>query len=173
VTEARIIAVLGALCAALLATWLGNEIYLLVESRPGHFYDPYAIWKAWGVPAAIAAAVATYYLTRNDRWLPRRWQFWQLLRFASRCAGMACLLYVPIQFAWMLLATMMGMMEASSGGFGGMGAVFILVYIDVIAIAFGILPAIALQMIVLLLARAMASGVRLETQSTDEEREGS
>jgi hypothetical protein len=168
VTEARIIAVFGALCAALLATWLGNEVYVLVSSSARNSFDPFAMWIAWGIPAAIAAAVATYFLTRKDAWLPRRWRFVPLFVFASRCAGLACLLYGPIQVTWMLLAASTGLTEAWSG-FGTMGAALIFFYVDAIAIAFGILPAIVLQMIVLLLATAMASGVQLETQPMNEE----
>ena len=163
-TEARIIAVFGAMCSALFATWLGNEIYTASVIHSGHFYDPFAIWKVWGVPAAIAAAAATFCMTRHNGWLPRSWRFWKLLGFASRCAGVACLVYVPIQIICLLLFALLGIIESMSSGFGAAGSAIMLAYMDAIAIAFGILPAIVSQMIVLLLARTMASGVQSETQ---------
>lgn len=167
---ARIIAVFGATCAALLATWLGNEIYAASVFHAEHFYDPFAIWKVWGMPAAVAAAIATFHMTRRSDWLHKRWRFVQLLGFSSQCAGVACLLYVPIQIACLLLFALLGVTEGSSGGFGVAGAVTLFVYMDAIAVAFGILPAIALQMIVLLLARSMASSVGKEIQRAGDQR---
>jgi hypothetical protein len=170
VTEARIIAVFGALCAALLSTWFGNEIYVLISGSARNSFDPFAIWMAWGIPAAIAAAIATSFLTRKHDWLPARWRFLKLLGSAARCAGLACLLFVPAQIVCMLLFVSVGMTDGGGSGFGAVGDLLLIVFVDAIAIAFGILPAIALQMVVFLLARAMASGVSLEPQSMDQER---
>ena len=167
-TEARIIAVSGSLGAALLATWLGYWISAYTMDGPGTFDDPLALWKLWGVPAAVAAGVATFLLTRKSDWLPERWSFLPLTGFALRCAGLACLLYLPVQICCLFMLSLIGGMSGSTGGFGIGRAGILLAYMDALAIACGIVPAVLIQMLVLLLARATATYVERELRSIEE-----
>jgi len=167
-SEARLVAVAGSVAAALLATWLGYWISVFAVGGPGHFDDAWAVWKLWGCPAGVAAGAAAYLVTRTPDWLPTRWRFTSLGLCALRCVGWACLLYLPVQIGCLVVLSLAGGIYGGTGGFGIAGAGILLAYMDAIAVAFGVIPAVLAQMLVLLLARAVVVHAENELKSIEE-----
>ena len=152
-TGARMIAVVGSMCAALLATWLGNAVYMGFTHNPV-FSETSAIWMLFGGPAALVAAIATFLTTKDRAWLKHPIGYLKLSVIAIRTVALACLLYLPIQIAWLHVLVPLHLMDAPVGPFNSVD-IIALAYIDLIAILFGILPATIIQMAVLLFARSM------------------
>ncbi len=152
-TGARMIAVVGSMGAALLATWLGNAVYVGFTPDPAHFSETSALWILFGGPAALVAAIATFLTTKGRVWLEHPIGYLKLFGIAIRTVALAYLLYLPIQIAWLIVLVPLHLMKAPVGPFNP-GEIFVLAFIDLIAMLFGILPATIIQMAVLFFARS-------------------
>jgi len=157
VSPARAIVVFGSFSAALLAMLIGNMTHSHIAPASERIDDGVTLWLVFGFPAAIAAALATWWLSSDEYWWPSQMSFAQILGFSVRCVGLACLLLIPIQLIFGLLHALSNAFFAHQSHASGDFALSVLSFpiVDAIAILFGFLPALILQTVVVLSARAV------------------
>lgn len=155
----RVFAVVGSMGAAMLAMHAGYEAYLAFVSRPVRFGGE--IGFIFGIPAAIAAAIATYQLSGGAEWMSRPLLISKLCAFAARSVALACLYFVPV---FMISAIVTGALSGNlgTGGFGIGGALGIGLYSALFSLIIGFLPAFVFQVLALLLAHLLCRMIEIE-----------
>lgn len=163
-TEVRIATIIGSLLSVVCATWLATMLYAhLIAFGPHAFAADAGIWWVIGVPLALSSGVAAFIVTRRDTWLPALWSLGSLASFALRITVVAVLI-CGVLMIWLGFIVALALSGVPLHGSGG----GVRTDIGSVVLGFQLVVFIIGEMLVLLLARWIATQIERDVRRIEE-----